>query len=84
MSKDSPVVTVRVIRWGNGLGFRLPTGVARRAGIDEGSELKISFSSGRIVLVCLSVPSLKDLLGQAKTENRRDVVDWGKPIGLAI
>jgi antitoxin MazE len=74
-------MTVRVQRWGNSLGVRIPQQIAKQSAIREGAELEVSVNRGRVVLRPLGVPSLRQLLAQVKPENRPDLVDWGRPIG---
>jgi antitoxin MazE len=42
---------LRITRWGNSLGLRLPRDVAARAGVVEGARVDIEgFADGRIVV----------------------------------
>ena len=77
-------MTVRVQRWGNSLGVRIPKAIAERSAIREGAELDVSIRGGRVVLRPVKVPSLRDLLAQVKPQNRPDLVDWGRPIGREV
>jgi antitoxin MazE len=74
-------MTVRVQKWGNSLGVRIPQSIARQSAIRSGTELDVSFRNGRVVLQPIAVPSLKTLLDQMKPANRPELVDWGKPRG---
>jgi antitoxin MazE len=75
------VMTVRVQKWGNSLGVRIPKSVAKQTSITEGTELEVLASGGRVILRPQKVPSLKDLVSAMKPGNRPAVVDWGKPVG---
>jgi len=77
-------MTVRVQRWGNSLGVRVPKEIARRAAIHEGAELEVSFNQGRVILQSPKVPSLKQLLAQIKPGERPELVDWGRPVGREV
>jgi antitoxin MazE len=44
-------VELRVTKWGNSLGLRVPRDVAARAGLREGAKVEIEgFDDGRIVI----------------------------------
>jgi antitoxin MazE len=74
-------MTVRVQKWGNSLGVRIPKSIARQNRIDEGTELEVLSKNGRVILRAPKAPSLKELLSAMKPSNRPQLVDWGKPIG---
>ena len=78
------MTTVRVQRWGNSLGVRVPKEVARQAAIHEGAELEVSFQDGRVILQPATVPSLKELLAQVKPQNRPELLEWGSPVGREV
>lgn len=77
-------MTVRVQKWGNSLGVRIPKAVADRSLIREGSELEISFEKGRVILNPTKVPSLTQMLAGIKPGDRPDLADWGKPVGKEV
>ena len=77
-------MTVRVQRWGNSLGVRIPRQIARKSAIREGAELEVSVTRGNVVLRPLKVPSLRQLLAQVKPANRPELVDWGRPVGQEV
>ena len=74
-------MTVRVQKWGNSLGVRIPKAVAQQSAIREGAELEVECDDGRVILRPIKIPSLKQLLATAKPHNRPDLADWGKPVG---
>jgi antitoxin MazE len=77
-------MTVRVQRWGNSLGVRVPKEIARRAAIQEGSELEVSFNQGRVIFQSEKVPSLKQLLAQIRPGNRPELAEWGQSVGREV
>lgn len=77
-------MTVRVQRWGNSLGVRIPREIAKKSAIREGAELEVSVTRGRVVLQPLRVPSLRQLLAALKPENRPELADWGRPVGKEV
>lgn len=74
-------MTVRVQKWGNSLGVRIPKAVAQQSAIREGAELEVLCIDEQVVLRPVKVPSLKQLLASAKPQNRPDLTEWGKPVG---
>jgi antitoxin MazE len=41
---------VRVARWGNSLGLRIPKDIAQRAGLREGARVDVDVEGDRIVV----------------------------------
>ncbi len=74
-------MTVRVQKWGNSLGVRIPKSIARQTSIREGARLEVIAANGRVVLRPQRVPSLKELVAAMKPANRPGIVHWGKPVG---
>ncbi len=68
-------MTVRVQKWGNSLGIRIPQIVARQYDIREGAELEVLCIDEQVILRPVKVPSLKQLLARAKPQNRPALVD---------
>ncbi|HOB75912.1 MAG TPA: AbrB/MazE/SpoVT family DNA-binding domain-containing protein [Phycisphaerae bacterium] len=77
-------MTVRVQKWGNSLGVRIPKEIARQAAIREGVELEVSREEDRLILRPVQVPSLKELLAQIKPQDRPELADWGQPVGREV
>jgi antitoxin MazE len=74
-------MTVRIQKWGNSLGVRIPKDIARRSKMRDGAEVEMLSSGDHVILRPVRVPSLKQLLAKAKRQNRPEVVDWGMPLG---
>jgi antitoxin MazE len=73
---------VRVSRWGDSLGLRLPEELAARLGIGEGSRVDIVEDRGRIVIsVERPVYTLDELLVGATPEAMHAAFDWGEAVG---
>jgi len=74
---------VKISRWGNSLGVRLPRAVVDEVGLNEGQTVDVSARDGAIELKpTLRVPRyrLEDLLAEAERlgpENRPPFEDWG-------
>jgi len=72
----------RISKWGNSLGIRIPRVFAREAGLEDGDEVEISVSGGRIILTpVMKDYALEDLVSGITAENRHTESDWGKPAG---
>jgi len=75
-------VQMRVSKWGNSLGVRLPREIAARAGIIEGARIDMeAFADGRIMIT----PSrrrfkIEELVAGMTPENNHPLEDDG-PVG---
>jgi antitoxin MazE len=76
-------VSTRVTRWGNSLAVRIPRAWARELHLDEGAEVELSITEGRLVITPAPSPaySLAELVAGITPENRHEETDWGKPVG---
>jgi antitoxin MazE len=76
---------VRVARWGNSLGLRIPKDVALRAGLREGSRVDIEMQGDRIV-ISPARPRyvLAEMLQGMTPEAMRQAFDWGPDRGREI
>jgi antitoxin MazE len=78
-------VQLRVTKWGNSLGLRVPKDVAARAGLVEGARVDIeAFADGRIIVT----PSrrrftLEELLAGMTPEKKHPLEDDG-PVGKEL
>ncbi|MFO1039035.1 MAG: AbrB/MazE/SpoVT family DNA-binding domain-containing protein [Geminicoccaceae bacterium] len=73
---------VRVSRWGNSLGLRLPKDLAAKLGIGEGSRVEVTEDRGRIVISpARPVYALEDLLVGMTPEAMHEAFDWGEDEG---
>jgi antitoxin MazE len=78
-------VQLKVTKWGNSLGLRVPKEVAARAGLTEGTRVEIEgFPDGRVVVT----PSrrrftLEELLAGMDPNNQHPLEDDG-PVGKEL
>jgi len=72
-------MSTTVQKWGNSLGIRIPSQIAERIAVSQGSEvdLVVSDDNTLIVIPKKRKPTLEDLLAQCKPENRHDEIDFG-------
>ncbi|HEY2446130.1 MAG TPA: AbrB/MazE/SpoVT family DNA-binding domain-containing protein [Rhizomicrobium sp.] len=68
---------VKIARWGNSVGVRIPRDVARSAGLSEGVHVEIEAKGDRIVL-SRARPHyrLEDLLAGMTPRAMRAAFDW--------
>jgi antitoxin MazE len=81
---------VKVAKWGNSLGVRLPKAAAAEAGVVPGMELDLVVGSGGFHLRTPAKSSrelLEEMIAEMKRlgpENEPETVDWGPDRGAEI
>ena len=76
---------VRVTKWGNSLGIRIPKAIAARIGLGEGSRVEVVAQGDRIVISTdRPVYRLEELLEDMTPEAMRDAFDWGPDVGREV
>ena len=78
---------VKVAKWGNSLGVRLPKSAVDAVGVRAGTELELSVEGGDFRLrsmVKTSAQLLEELLDQIDPNNVPPMVDWGPDVGSEI
>ena len=73
----------RVQKWGNSLAVRIPKSFAAEVGIEQDSEVELSLSDGKLVLVPIhSQPlTLTALLNAVSDDNLHTEISTGEPVG---
>ncbi len=73
---------VRVARWGNSLGVRIPKAIAGRLGLAEGTSVEIE-TQGECVVISRAQPryALEDLLLGMTPRAMSEAFDWGPDAG---
>jgi len=76
---------VRIARWGNSLGIRIPRDIAGRVGLTEGSQVDVEAKGDRVV-ISPTRPHyrLDDLLTGMTAKEMRKAFDWGPDKGREI
>jgi antitoxin MazE len=81
---------VKLAKWGNSLGVRVPKAAAEAAGLKAGAEVDVVVE-GRDLRVRPLIPfkyyRLEDLIAEMDRlgpKNRPEVVDWGPDVGAEI
>ena len=75
-----------VSKRGNSLSVRIPAYAADSIGLSAGSEVNVAVK-GRAIIISAAKPrryDLKQLVDQITSENRPQLIDWGKPVGKEI
>jgi len=81
---------VKIAKWGNSLGLRLPKAAVEAAGIEVGTELDLVVEGRDLRLRPIArIPyyRLEDLFAEMDRlgpENRPALVDWGLDVGAEI
>lgn len=74
--------SIRLARWGNSLGLRLPKALAMEARIGEGDTVEVSVEEGSIIVRPARVTySLEELVSKINPRNRHEETGWGEPVG---
>lgn len=73
-------MALRVRRWGNSLGLRIPKTVAQQAGLSEGVEVDCWVDGGAII-ISQKRYALESLLDKVTPENLHGEVTTGQPVG---
>jgi antitoxin MazE len=81
---------VKVAKWGNSLGLRLPKAAVEATGLKPGAEVDVTIE-GRELRVRQPLPikhyRLEDLVAEMKRlgpENEPETVEWGADVGSEI
>lgn len=76
------VKAVKVQKWGNSLGVRLPAPFVQQLNITEGSDLDIILMENEMTLRPVRTkPTLEELLAGITEQNKHGEIDFGRPEG---
>ncbi len=76
------VKIVKVQKWGNSLGIRIPGPFAEQLRLSDGSEVELLLHNNEIILrPKRPKPTLEELLAGITPENQHKEIDFGKPEG---
>ncbi len=72
-------MSTTVEKWGNSLVIHIPSQIAERIGIQQGTEVDLIVSDDHklSVIPTKRKPTLEELLEQCNPENRHDEIDFG-------
>jgi antitoxin MazE len=73
-----------VSRWGNSLGLRIPRGLAKHAGLTEGSLIDLRVENGRLIVEPITVNNLDALLAKVTAKNLHTELFVDTPRGREV
>jgi antitoxin MazE len=76
-------MAVRLQKWGNSVGVRLPKTMLEQVGLNEGARVEVMVEGDHLVIRRQRL-KLADLLAACKPENRPDPIDFGPPAGREL
>jgi antitoxin MazE len=71
-------------KWGNSLGIRIPSNIAKEISIVEGSHVDIEDIDGQIVIRPRNKYELKDMIRAIKKANIHEEIESSNPVGNEI
>ena len=71
---------VVVQKWGNSLGFRIPSRWAKDNNVKNGSKIEVIVEKGKIVILPQK-KTLDDMLAMVTSENVHSEISTGYPVG---
>lgn len=73
-------MSTTVQKWGNSLGIRIPSHIAERIEVCQGTEVDLIVGDDHTLTVVpkKKKPTLEELLAQCKPERRHDEIDFGR------
>lgn len=79
-------MTVKIQKWGNSLGVRVPKNLADLLKIQAGSEVILVPEDRGLLLKPIRQRrvSLRALVDQITPQNRHGEIDWGEPVGREV
>jgi len=81
------VMVLKISKWGNSQGIRLPKALIEKIHAVVGSTVKAEVSGGKIIIEPLSIPpkyDIHDLVKQIDPKRKQSELDCGKPEGNEI
>ncbi|HSG29032.1 MAG TPA: AbrB/MazE/SpoVT family DNA-binding domain-containing protein [Candidatus Krumholzibacterium sp.] len=77
---------VKIVKWGNSLGIRIPKSFAIETDIEEGSHVEITMEGESIVIKPVKPPkyTLSGLVSMVREDNIHEEISTGDAIGRAI
>ncbi len=76
---------IRLSKWGNSLGLRMPRELARRLGVAEGSQVEMEVSRGRLVISPVEArPDLAELVAGITPQNLHGETAAGRAVGAEV
>ena len=79
-------MVIRILKWGNSLGLRIPKAFAEEAGVKEGADVDISLDGDRIVIRPARPVKyqIADLVSEVREDNIHDEFSTGDATGREV
>ena len=74
---------MRVMKWGNSLGIRIPMTIAKKLSLTEGTPIDYQVENDTLIIRRKKY-NLEYLLSQVKTENIHEEIDTYKSVGREV
>ena len=76
-------MVIKILKWGNSLGVRIPKSFAREAGVEEGSAVDITLEGDHLVIrpVRSAKYKLTDVLSMVREDNIHYEISTGDRVG---
>jgi len=76
-------VVIKILKWGNSLGLRIPKSFAREAGVEEGSSVDLSLDGNRLIIRPVRPVRyrLSEMLSRVCEDNIHDEISTGDAEG---
>ncbi|GHV84216.1 multidrug transporter MatE [Spirochaetia bacterium] len=71
-------------KWGNSLGIRIPTLMAKNMNINDGSYVEIKNTKDGILITSKAKPNLAEMLDRITDQNIHSEVETGSLVGNEI
>ncbi|MCH1626445.1 AbrB/MazE/SpoVT family DNA-binding domain-containing protein [Ferdinandcohnia quinoae] len=76
------ILLTKVQKWGNSLAVRIPSNIAEKIEIEQGSEIELSLVNQVLTLKPkIRKATLDELLAKVTNENRHSEIDFGSTEG---
>jgi antitoxin MazE len=76
-------MSIKIAKWGNSLGIRIPKQLADQVQLQEGDEIEISAAENQLIVTPLKRKkyTLEELLEGMGEDNLHSEIDWGEAMG---
>lgn len=76
-------MSIKIAKWGNSLGIRIPKHLAEQIQLQEGDEIEISATADKLIVTPLRRKkyTLEELLEGMGENNLHSEIDWGEAMG---
>ncbi|MFD1064751.1 AbrB/MazE/SpoVT family DNA-binding domain-containing protein [Oceanobacillus locisalsi] len=72
-------------KWGGSIGVRIPQKIAKKHGVENGTQINITEDGNKIILEPIkNKPTLEDLIQHCSPENSHEEIDFGGPAGREL